>query len=141
MQATARAFRLAPGDRVLVSAAPPFDATLAQLLAPVVTGAALSFPDAQPWTPEQILNAVVRRGITVLHRSPDEWAALAADEAACAGVRASVRLGVHGGPSVPRAVLRAWHRGGGTAPLVPVVHPEGAASADSILAPMSPVIA
>ncbi|HVG45544.1 MAG TPA: amino acid adenylation domain-containing protein, partial [Longimicrobium sp.] len=128
--AAARAYGLAPGDRVLVFAAISFDPSLEQILAPLTAGAAVAFRGAEVWSPDQFADVVERLGLTVINPPTAYWHALAADDAARRRVRARVRLVIVGGEAQQPATVAAWHRDPGAAALVNAYGPtEGVVTA------------
>jgi amino acid adenylation domain-containing protein len=103
-------WQLAPGERVLLLISQSFDASLEELLPPLVAGAAIVIPDA----PTELLGShlaqdCARHGITILHLATafwQQWAEqLTIDDAR---QLSSLRLLHVGGDRVLPATLRTW---------------------------------
>ncbi|MBN0048220.1 amino acid adenylation domain-containing protein [Streptomyces actuosus] len=106
LSAAARAYRLAPGDRVLNAAALGFDTALEQIFAPLISGAALVLAGARTWAPTDLLHRLPEYGITVADLTPSYWHRMIS---VAGGGRnlASLRLAVVGGEIVTAKDCRA----------------------------------
>ncbi|MDX2933478.1 amino acid adenylation domain-containing protein [Streptomyces ipomoeae] len=109
LTAVARAYELAPGDRVLHSAALGFDTSLEQIFATLISGATLVLAGTRMWAPTDLLHRLPEHGITVADLTPAYWHRLLsiADRGESL---ASLRLAIVGGEIVGvkdcRALLR-----------------------------------
>jgi amino acid adenylation domain-containing protein len=115
---TAAWFGMGPGERVLAFSALSFDPSLEQLLAPMVSGAAVAFRGAEVWSPGRFADAVEGLGLTFVDPPTAYWHTLAADEAALARVRRCVRAAFTGGEAMQPWSVAAWHRAPGHGVLV-----------------------
>ena len=106
-------YGLGPGERVLSFAAVSFDASVEQMLAPMVAGAALAFRGPELWSPGEFADAVERLGVTYLEAPTAYWHTVAADAAALARVRARVRMVMVSGETLRPDAVAAFHRAPG----------------------------
>ncbi|HEX2210572.1 MAG TPA: amino acid adenylation domain-containing protein, partial [Longimicrobium sp.] len=118
LREVAASYGLGPGERVLNFAAVSFDASVEQLLAPMVTGAAVAFRGPELWSPGEFAGAVERLGITYLEAPTAYWHTVAADAEALARVRAQVRLVMASGETLRPEAVAAFHRAPGPGMLV-----------------------
>jgi amino acid adenylation domain-containing protein len=109
----ARELGMGPGDRMLHFASWSFDAAVEELLAPLVSGAAVVLRDPEPWMPAEWFARVREAGVTVANLAPAYWQELA--DAADAGALPSLRLLIVGSDAVPAAVVPRWRRAVGGA--------------------------
>ncbi|MBT2365776.1 amino acid adenylation domain-containing protein [Streptomyces sp. ISL-10] len=109
LTSVARAYELAPGDRVLHAAALGFDTSVEQIFATLISGATLVLAGTQPWAPTDLLRRLPEYGITVADLTPAYWQRIVsiADRGE---ILASLRLVIVGGEIVTakdcRAILR-----------------------------------
>lgn len=85
----ANEFRVGQGDRIALLTNPMFDVVYRELLTPIVAGATLVIPSAGQSGPQQIVQWLSDRAITVVHAVPSilkRWAA-AHDGTACQQMR------------------------------------------------------
>ncbi len=108
-QVMARAYRLGPGERLALLASLSFDASMDQMLAPLISGAAVVVLDARAVTPDVLLREVHDQGITVMDVTPVYYREL------CRAARpgdprlAGLRLMSVGGDVVTGEDASAWH--------------------------------
>ncbi|WP_410657351.1 amino acid adenylation domain-containing protein [Amycolatopsis sp. lyj-112] len=114
-QVMARAYRLGPGERLALLASLSFDASMDQMLAPLVSGAAVVVLDARAVTPDRLLQELHDHGVTVVDVTPVYFREL------CRAARPRdprldrLRLMSVGGDVVTGEDASAWHALGVTA--------------------------
>ncbi|HEX6747472.1 MAG TPA: amino acid adenylation domain-containing protein [Longimicrobium sp.] len=106
--AVAEAFGLRADDRVLGFAAPSFDPSLEQVLAPLAVGASVAVRDAEPWAPAELPERLAALGVTVANLPTSYWHQLVRDADAAAATKQAVRLLVAGGEAMHPDAARAW---------------------------------
>jgi amino acid adenylation domain-containing protein len=67
------AYGLGPADTVLQFASVAFDASVEQLLAPLVSGAAVLLRGPELWEPRELLAHMRRHRVTVMELTPEYW--------------------------------------------------------------------
>ncbi|MEV0222614.1 amino acid adenylation domain-containing protein [Streptomyces sp. NPDC050704] len=67
------AYGLGPADTVLQFASVAFDASVEQLLAPLVSGAAVLLRGPELWEPRELLARLRRHRVTVMELTPEYW--------------------------------------------------------------------
>jgi len=92
----ARAYELAPGDRVLHAAALGFDTSLEQIFATLISGATLVLAGAHTWAPTDLLHRLPEHGVTVADLTPAYWHRIVSVPDRDEGL-ASLRLVIVGG--------------------------------------------
>ncbi|MEU0661115.1 amino acid adenylation domain-containing protein [Streptomyces lavendulocolor] len=106
LTAVARAYELAPGDRVLHAAALGFDTSVEQIFATLISGATLVLAGTHTWAPTDLLHRLPEHGITVADLTPAYWHRIVSapdhDDAL-----ASLRLAIVGGEIVHSKACRA----------------------------------
>lgn len=105
LTATARAYELTPGDRVLHAAALGFDTSLEQIFATLISGATLVLAGTRTWAPTDLLHRLPEYGITVADLTPAYWHRIVS--VADRGELASLRLVIVGGEIVTAKDCRA----------------------------------
>ncbi|HEX7306214.1 amino acid adenylation domain-containing protein [Lentzea sp.] len=108
-QVMARAYRLGPGERLALLASLSFDASMDQVVAPLVSGAAVVVLDARAVTPERMLQAVHDHGVTVVDVTPVYFRELLRAARPRDPRLARLRLMSVGGDVVTGADASAWH--------------------------------
>ena len=105
-------YELTPEDRVLQFASPSFDASIEQILPPLLSGARVVLRDAQIWTPNEFQQKLAELGLTVINLPPAFWQQLAEQWAhAAEPVSAhAVRLVIIGGDAMSVQTLRQWQQ-------------------------------
>ncbi|WP_063274864.1 non-ribosomal peptide synthetase [Amycolatopsis keratiniphila] len=108
-QVMAGAYRLGPGERLALLASLSFDASMDQMLAPLVSGAAVVVLDARAVTPDRMLRDLHDHGVTVVDVTPVYFREL------CRAARprdprlGGLRLMSVGGDVVTGEDAAAWH--------------------------------
>jgi amino acid adenylation domain-containing protein/thioester reductase-like protein len=110
LSAAAGFYGLTPGDRVAHLAALAFDTSLEQILAPLVTGAAVVLTGNRSWAPTDLLHRIAREHITVVDLTPVYWRGLLNVVGAGPDALAPLRLVIVGGEVVHTDHCRAWLR-------------------------------
>ena len=108
--AAAEFYGLAPGDRVAHLAALAFDTSLEQILAPLVTGAAVVLTGRRSWAPTDLLHRITRDRITVADLTPAYWRGLISVAGSGPDTLAPLRLVIVGGEVIHADHCRAWLR-------------------------------
>jgi non-ribosomal peptide synthetase component F len=98
-------------DRVLQFASPSFDVALEQLLAPLVSGAAVLLRGADAWSPAELLQQADRHALTVVNTPPAYARGLLA-ELTGRTPPPSLRLVLSGGEALPPAAAEEWRAAG-----------------------------
>ena len=119
----ARAYGLTPADRVLQFAAPGFDVSLEQIVAPLAAGACLVSLGAEVPSTADLAALVRERGITVVNPPTAWWHLLADDAPSRDAVKAAARLVLAGGEAMRPDAARAWAAAPGGARLLNVYGP------------------
>ncbi|HEX6863493.1 MAG TPA: condensation domain-containing protein, partial [Thermoanaerobaculia bacterium] len=111
MSVLAERFGLGPGDRLLGAHADGFDASMEQMLLPLVSGAALFPRGGELWSVPGLVERIERWGITVAQMPTAYWRQLV-EELAASGrtLAASLRLVEAGGEAMPVESARLWPR-------------------------------
>jgi amino acid adenylation domain-containing protein/non-ribosomal peptide synthase protein (TIGR01720 family) len=107
--ALAERYGLAPGDRVLQFLSVAFDASLEELLPPLVSGAAVVLhPAPASLEPRELLEYCLREQVNVLHIPPPVW--LPVGEALAAGDASGLRLKtvLTGGEAITAEQWQTW---------------------------------
>jgi len=106
-----RDYALTPADRVLQLASLGFDTSLEQILATLLSGAALMVPEAGPVAPTDLIRYLAELRVSVADLTPAYWHQILAAAAAADRPLGSLRLMITGGdqanPADCRAVLRS----------------------------------
>ncbi len=110
LRAAAEFYGLAPGDRVAHLAALAFDTSLEQLLAPLISGAAVVLTGRRPWAPTDLLHRIARDRITVADLTPAYWRGLLGAAGPGPDTLAPLRLVIVGGEVIHADHCRAWLR-------------------------------
>jgi len=110
LRAAAEFYGLAPGDRVAHLAALAFDTSLEQILAPLITGAAVILTGRRAWAPTDLLHRVARDRITVADLTPSYWRGLLSVAGSAPDTLAPLRLVIVGGEVIHADHCRAWLR-------------------------------
>nr|VFJ46172.1 MAG: amino acid adenylation domain-containing protein [Candidatus Kentron sp. DK] len=103
-------YGLKDNDRVLQFASLSFDASLNQILGPLLAGAAIVSRGAEIWTPEECLRNIVRHGVTVVHVTPlygQQLLGIAIDHEEDLNA-SDFRLLNCGGEALPPATVGLW---------------------------------
>ena len=108
LRAAADFYRLAPGDRVAHLAALAFDTSLEQILAPLISGAAVVLTGRRSWAPTDLLHRIARDRITVADLTPAYWRGLLSVAGPGADTLAPLRLVIVGGEVIHVDHCRAW---------------------------------
>jgi amino acid adenylation domain-containing protein/thioester reductase-like protein len=110
LRAAAEFYRLGPGDRVAHLAALAFDTSLEQILAPLITGAAVVLTGRRSWAPTDLLHRIARERITVADLTPAYWRGLISVAGPAPDHLAPLRLVIVGGEVIHADHCRAWLR-------------------------------
>ena len=105
-------YELDPRDRVLQFASLNFDASLEQVLAPLLAGAAIILRNRDLWTPSEFHERVLRYGLTVVNVPPSyfhEWVKTC-NEAAYNATPDRLRLIICGGDELLPQTVRLWEQ-------------------------------
>jgi amino acid adenylation domain-containing protein len=105
-------YQLTPGERLLQFASLTFDASLKQILAPLIAGTTLVLREAEVWAPTDFGSKVLELGLTIINLPPAYWHQLA-QEWAVAPARVSagqLRLVVVGGDVMQPPSLHLWQQ-------------------------------
>ena len=105
-----RAYALTPQDRVLQLAAVGFDTSLEQILATLLSGAALMLPPAGVVAPTSLIRYLTEHRVTVADLTPAYWHQLVAAAEAGDGQLGPLRLMITGGDQADAADCRAAAR-------------------------------
>ncbi|HEU4452764.1 MAG TPA: condensation domain-containing protein, partial [Longimicrobium sp.] len=116
--AAAAAYGLTPEDRVLQFAAPGFDVSVEQILAPLAAGACVVVRGAEVPSPAELAAFVRGQGITVVNPPTAYWHQLVDDAPARDAVKAAARLVIAGGEAMRVDAARAWAAAPGGARLL-----------------------
>jgi amino acid adenylation domain-containing protein/thioester reductase-like protein len=104
------AYALTPADRVLQLAALAFDTSLEQILATLLSGAALMLPGPGTVAPTDLIRYLAEQHVSVADLTPAYWHELVAAAAAGGGRLGSLRLMITGGGQADAADCRAMAR-------------------------------
>ncbi|QMU77158.1 amino acid adenylation domain-containing protein [Streptacidiphilus sp. PB12-B1b] len=110
LTAAAGFYGLAPGDRVAHLAALAFDTSLEQILAPLISGAAVVLTGNRSWAPTDLLHRIGRERITVADLTPAYWRGLLSVVGPGPDALAPLRLVIVGGEVVHTDHCREWLR-------------------------------
>ncbi|MFD9701599.1 amino acid adenylation domain-containing protein [Lentzea sp. NPDC059081] len=108
-QVMARAYRLGPGERLALLASLSFDASMDQMMAPLVSGAAVVVLDARAVTPERMVQDIHDHGVTVVDVTPVYYRELRRAARPGDPRLARLRLMSVGGDVVTGVDASAWH--------------------------------
>ena len=103
-------YQLTPDDNVLQFAALNFDASLEQILPPLIAGATVVMRDEEIWPPADFHRKVEQYGLTVINPPTAYWAQLAEEWAAHPErvPRDKIRLVIVGGDRMRTDALQKW---------------------------------
>ncbi|MFL5541691.1 MAG: amino acid adenylation domain-containing protein, partial [Longimicrobiaceae bacterium] len=122
-RSVARTYGLTPGDRLLQFAAPGFDVSLEQMLAPLAAGACAVLRGGELPSTAELAALVRERGVTVFNPPTAYWHQLADDAPARDAVKAAARLVLTGGEAMRADAARAWAAAPGGARMLNVYGP------------------
>jgi amino acid adenylation domain-containing protein len=108
-QIMAQAYELGPGQRLALLASLSFDASMDQMMAPLVSGAAVAVLDARAVTPERMLQDIHDHGVTVVDVTPVYFRELCRTAQPGDPRLARLRLMSVGGDVVTGEDASAWH--------------------------------
>ena len=114
----AAAYGLTADDRVLQFAAPGFDVSVEQMVAPLAAGACVVLRGADIPSPGALADFVREQGITVVNPPTAYWHQLVDDAAARDAVKGAARLVLAGGEAMRADAARAWAAAPGGARLL-----------------------
>jgi amino acid adenylation domain-containing protein len=105
-------FELQPADRVLQFAAYSFDQSIEQILATLVSGAALVLRGPDIWPTADFSAVIETFGLTVINLPPAYWRQWVQDVVAAetAVPHPQLRLVIIGGDVLPAAAIRQWQQ-------------------------------
>ncbi len=97
-------------DVVLQFASLEFDASLEQILVPLIAGARIVLRDPELWTPEELFRRIAAEGITIINIPPAYWnqIVLWSSMKAHAAAPGSLRLIIVGGDVLTPESIRTW---------------------------------
>jgi len=110
LRAAAEFYGLGPGDRVAHLAALAFDTSLEQILAPLITGAAVVLTGRRAWAPTDLLHRIARDRITVADLTPAYWRGLLSVAGSGPDTLDPLRLVIVGGEVIHSDHCRSWLR-------------------------------
>ncbi|HEY0604990.1 MAG TPA: non-ribosomal peptide synthase/polyketide synthase, partial [Herpetosiphonaceae bacterium] len=107
----AQLYELSPQDRMLQFASPSFDASIDQILAPLISGACVVLRSSELWSPDEFTQVILQKGITVFNLPPVYYRAwmLALAEAETPFPQ-QLRMIIIGGEAFPVDIARLWQR-------------------------------
>ncbi|HKV08246.1 MAG TPA: non-ribosomal peptide synthase/polyketide synthase, partial [Thermoanaerobaculia bacterium] len=101
-----RCYGLGPGDRFLLFHGPAFDPSLENLMAPLVSGAALVPRGAELPSPAEMTRRIEEQGITAVNFAPVYWIEWARSFEGASTAPPSLRLVIVGGEEMPGRTVR-----------------------------------
>ena len=104
-------------DVVLQFASLEFDASLEQILVPLIAGAKIVLRDPELWTPEELFRRIAAESMTIINIPPAYWnqIVLWSSTTAKASVPGSLRLIIVGGDVLTPESIRTWWKTCGNA--------------------------
>jgi amino acid adenylation domain-containing protein len=107
----ARLLDLAEGERLLQFSSPSFDMAMEEILAPLLSGAAVVLRAAELWQPGAFLDRVGELGVTVVNLPTAYWHSWSAElERAILPEGLALRLVMLGGEAMSGESARRWRR-------------------------------
>lgn len=104
-------YALQPSDRVLEFASMNFDASLEQILPPLLAGAKLVLRGSEIWSPAEFQNNIIKYGLTVVNPPTAYWNQLLREwDGAEASKNGQLRLFIVGGDLMSTENLQLWEK-------------------------------